>query len=244
MRGHNAAHGNDGQQTVAFFADIFHGGQRLLVKRSAAQAAFHSLQTFSRSLEPFAAVGGVGGHNAVDAVYQADVYYLVQLLIGEVRGDLEQHWTAVFAVAPHLVHALDNLLQHGSILQILQSLHVGAGDIQHKEIHKIVEQSQRTAVVLIGQIVLSVGVLGDVGTYYNIGTVGLEILQGIAHAIVVDAHVVDEGLVLWQAPKAGSGVALLRQRRQGADFHKTEAQIGQVVIILAVLVRIGEIDAE
>jgi hypothetical protein len=60
-----------------------------------------------------------------------------------------------------------------------------------------------------------------------------------ASAAIVEAHAVDDGAIFGQPKKARARVAGLRQRRQRADLHKTEAHAEHRRKHLGVLVEAG-----
>src|SRR5690606_36830662 len=61
----------------------------------------------------------------------------------------------------------------------------------------------------------------------------------LLHALVVEAHPVDDCARTGQAEHAWSRIAWLRARRDGADFEETEAQGCQRIDVAAVLVQAG-----
>ena len=123
------------------------------------------------------------------------------------------------------------------ILQFGEVLHVRAGDVQDKEIHEIIEYRKGFLIVLVSDFIWRGGIFGDAGCHPAPDGLVLDKMVGrIAGALVVYAHTVDYGLVLGQSEAAGLGVAVLRLWREGAYFYEREAEIGQVVVHIAVLV--------
>ncbi len=68
---------------------------------------------------------------------------------------------------------------------------------------------------------------------------GADVFQQLVDAGIVEAHAVDDALRLRDAEQARARVAVLRQRRDGADFEEAEAEPGQAVDVVAVLVEPG-----
>ena len=68
---------------------------------------------------------------------------------------------------------------------------------------------------------------------------GYQGVGSIASAFVVDAHPVDDGPVLGKPETAGKGIPFLGAGCQGAYLDEGEAEIGQIVIHVAVLVETG-----
>jgi hypothetical protein len=61
----------------------------------------------------------------------------------------------------------------------------------------------------------------------------------LINAAVVETHTVDDALRFRNAEQARPGIAILRPWCDRADFEKTEAQAGQAVNVVAVLVQPG-----
>ena len=79
----------------------------------------------------------------------------------------------------------------------------------------------------------------------------LEGRQGRLRTIIIYTHAVYQGAVFLKAEEAGRGVAGLRLGSERTYLHKAEAEVRQIVVKLAVLVkaggkahRVGEFDAE
>ena len=83
------------------------------------------------------------------------------------------------------------------------------------------------------------GILGDIAHQDAAGRGLLDVPDGVIDAFVVDSHPVDKGLVLGQAEQPGTGIAVLRLGGQGTHLHEGEAEIGQFVVKLGVLIQSG-----
>jgi hypothetical protein len=94
-------------------------------------------------------------------------------------------------------------------------------------------------VVLRGAFDRRVEVLADIDAQDSAIADPRQASQQGVDAFIVEAHSVDDGLLLGQTEQARLRVAWLRARRDRADFNETEAQTSQAVDGGSVLVETG-----
>jgi hypothetical protein len=109
---------------------------------------------------------GVGGDHAVDPGQVHDLRDPVDLLLGQVRRDLDQHRPPLAELGGQVLLRLaqggDELPQHLLLLQVAQPGGVGRGDVDGDVVRDRVDLAQAVQVVVDGILVRGVAVLADV----------------------------------------------------------------------------------
>src|SRR5690606_30346024 len=246
-RGHDAADADDGQPAADATIDGGHRpGGRVKQRRAAespGQRRLGAPQTRPRH-------GGVGGHDAAGAPAQADVDHRVQLAGRHVGGHLDQHGLRLAVgrgqPVPFRRNPGQQPVQRPLPLQVPQARRVGGADVDDEVVRQRVQRPQAVQIVAQGLLGGGVPVFPDVHPDVNVRPAPRlpEAFGQRGRAVVVEAHSVDQGPAVRQAPQAGFGMAGLRAGRHGAHFDEAETQRGQGGNGPAVLVQSrGQADA-
>src|SRR5574337_292668 len=237
----DAAGADDGQfplQGVSEFVDDAVGG---FEHRGAGEAAL--LVGVADALDLVPSQGGVGGDDAIDTVAAQGVGDVDDLGAFQVGGDLQGqgHVAAVLVGQASLggLQGAQEGVQFRFALELAEVLGVGRGDVDRDVAGQGIDLFEASQVVVGGALDGSVEVLADVDAQHAVVAGGADVGDQGIDAVVVEAHAVDDALYLGQPEQAGPRIAGLRAGGDGADLQKTEAQPGQAVDGLAVLVQAG-----
>ena len=224
-----------------------HGGRTLEDRRAREATRFVRIwQTFDLG----ARQGRIGGDDAVHAVLAQEVGDRLDLLVLKVRRDLE-HQRDILAVLvgePRLFgfQLAEQRVQRVVLLQFAQVLGVRAGNVDRHVARGVINPVEADQVVIDGFLDRRVEVLADINAEDAAGLGELRLCdvgQQLVDAVVVEAHAVDDRLLLRDAEHAWLGVARLRARCHRADLDEAEAEARQRVDVLTVLVEsCGEAD--
>ena len=208
-------------------------------------------------LDAVAGERGIGGDDAVEAVPAQRVGNGLDLQVIEIGRNFQcqRHVFAVPVSECDLLRleARQKFIQRLVLLQFAQVFGIGGRNVDRDVTGVRVNLFQTDQVILGSVLHRCGGVLADVDAEDAafLGEFGGPDVgdQGVDTG-VVEAHPVDDGLRLGDAEQTRFRVACLRSRCDRADFEETEAQSGQGVDVVAVLVqpggesdRIGKVDA-
>ncbi len=215
-------------------------------RRTGQSARADLLDPGLRGVQPRPRDRGVGGDDAGQPQLHREIGDRVDVLVGQVRRDLHEH-RDVHGVE----HGLQQRAQRLDGLQIPQARRVGGTDVDDEEVRQRAQQPGARGVVarcVLGRDDLR---LADVGADRHVAATVTEVVGGIAGAVVVEAHPVDQGPVVGQPEQSRGRVSGLRLRGDGADLGEAEAQRTPRVDTRRVLVEAGgqahrgrEVDAE
>jgi hypothetical protein len=102
-----------------------------------------------------------------------------------------------------------------------------------------IDLAQAGDVIVRGAFERRIGVLADVDAEHAAIHGAPDVVHQAVHAAVVEAQAVDHSVRGGQAEQARARIAGLRARRHGADLDEAEAEAGQRIDIIAVLVEAG-----
>ncbi len=192
----------------------------------------------------FAADRGVGGDHAVHPMAQQCVANVGDLVIVQVRRDLQHHrHIALVLVGQALLRPAqraEQAIQFARALQLAQVLGVRRRDIDRHIAGVRVDTLQTVQVVVDGALDRRVGVLADVQAQHAARLAPLRrlhIADERIDAAVVEAHAIDQRTRRRQPEHARPRIARLRARRHGAHFDEAEAERAQRIDVGAVLVQ-------
>ena len=207
------------------------------------------LDLFRWRTRPGASDGGIGGDDAVQAQVQRQAGDVVDVLIAEVRGDLDQQRNvAAGRFVCFLPHGRQQRPQGLHVLQQPEPRRVRGADVDHEVVGGRREAAGADEVVLHGVLELHHLALADVhadhGTDLGVpalqgGPGGLEPGRHGGGAVVVESHPVDDGPVLDEPEQPRLLVAGLGLAGDGADLDVAEAEFGQGLDAVAFLVEAG-----
>ena len=245
--GRHPADGDDRQPVTHSMPQAYEHLGRPLGEDGAGQpACAGSADRRSRGQQP---VGpgdrGVGGADAVEAELERKVCDGVDVVVGEVGGDLDQQRHAAAGIA--FSHALDRGEQRtelGDRLQVAETGRVGRRHVDDEIARKRREQPGTLDVV--GDGVLGLDHLGpadvdadDRGPASLLLTESVQPCRDHGGAFVVEAHSVDDCAVVDEAEEPWPGIARLRAGCDGADLDVPESEGQQPGNRARVLVETG-----
>jgi len=189
---------------------------------------------------------GVCRNDGVEAVAPHRIGNDADLFVVEVGRDLERNRHQALRLLGQRIAAraqgAEQLVEFIGRLQLAQVLGVGRTDVDRDVAGVGVDAVEAVQVIVDRAFDRSVGVLADVqaedaalgvkARALHIGNEGID-------AAVVETHAIDDRVGRGQPEHARAWVARLRARRHGADFEKTEAEVGQRVDVAPVLVQSG-----
>ena len=218
-----------------------HRGRARQQRRAGQPADFIGMP---RAFDTLAADGGVGGDHAVHAEVAEHAAGGVDVVLAQVRGDLDQHRHAPAVVAGErflfVAQHADQAPQRLFFLQLAQAGGVRRGDVDGHVIGQPVDLAQAVQVIVFGGLVGRVLVLADVDAEQAAGATCLaDIAHQRIHALVVETEPVDHRFLLRQPEHARLRVAGLWARGDRTHFHEAEAQREQGVNVRTVLVQSG-----
>ena len=136
----------------------------------------------------------------------------------------------------------EQIVQRIVLLQLAQILGIGRRNVD-RDIAGVVVDLLQADQIIVGCIFdRGRGVLADIDPenapfFWELSRPN--VLQQTINPAVVETHTVDDALRFRNAEQARPGIAILRPWCDRADFEKTEAQAGQAVNVVAVLVQPG-----
>ena len=138
-----------------------------------------------------------------------------------------------------LAQCFEQLFERIAELQAAQAGGVRRADVDRDIACVGVDLVQADQVVIHGALDRGIEVLADVDAQHALVLRRLDPRDQVIDAVIVEAHAVDDRGGLRQAEDARLGVARLRTRGNGADLDETEAQLGEAINGIAVLVQAG-----
>jgi hypothetical protein len=182
--------------------------------------------------------GGVGGDDAGQAQVQRQVGDRVDLVVGQVRGDLDQQRDRAAARrGQRVAHGGEDRAQPIGLLQLAEPGRVRRAHVDHQVVRGAGQQPRARGVVGRRLLVRHRPGLADVRPDREAApAAGAQPGRGGGRAVVVEAHPVDQGAVGGQPEHPRPGVARLGPRGQGADFDEPEAERAERVRRHGVLV--------
>ncbi|MNI50264.1 hypothetical protein D3C73_1049150 [compost metagenome] len=237
----DATRRDDRQATAQLRRQHFHGVGALVANRCAGQTA--RLVTMLHAFDAHAAQGGVGGDDRVHAGFDQRLRNLRGFFVGHVRSDLDRQ-RHVFAVTQRQFRTAcgqvgQQLLERIAELQAAQARRVRRADVDRDVAGMGVDLVQADQVIVDRTLDWRIEILADVDAQHALVLGRCDASQQVIDAEVVEAHAIDDRLGFRQTEQARLRVARLRTWRDGADFDKTETQLGETIDGRAVLVQAG-----
>jgi hypothetical protein len=219
--------------------------QRARFERRARQAAGSGRRHRGLVAQARAGDRRVGGDDAVEAEVERQVGQRVDVLVGQVRGDLDQQGDAPpgRCLVKRCAHRAQQGPQLADRLQVTQAGGVGRADVDHDVVGHVGHQPGAGHV--IGHRALLADDLGladidpDDRPVTRSGSERAEPKCQRRRAVVVEPHPVDQRPLSREAKHPRLGVARLRLRGHRADLDETEPEGSQPGDALAVLVEPG-----
>ena len=155
---------------------------------------------------------------------------VVQLAGRHVGGHLDQHGLRLAVgrgqPVPFRRNPGQQPVQRPLPLQVPQARRVGGADVDDEVVRQRVQRPQAVQIVAQGLLGGGVPVFPDVHPDGNVRPAPRlpEAFGQRGRAVVVEAHSVDQGPAVRQAPQAGLGMAGLRAGRHGAHFDEAETR--------------------
>ena len=244
--GQDAADADDRQRAVERAGQRRHDGGGPRPQGCAGEAA--GLVGVRPSAHGIARDRRVGGDHAVDPEPDEQLRDPRQRRVVEVGRDLDRDRRVLAVPVGELrLLVLQRRQQRGKrllVLQFAQPLGVGRAHVDRDVVGARVHAAQAGKVIVDRALVGRVEVLADVETEHASVLRPRDVGEERVEPLVVEAHPVDQRLGLDQAEQSRLRVAGLRTRRDGAAFDVAEAERGQAVDVLGILVEAGrEADA-
>ena len=170
-------------------------------------------------LQPVAGERGVRHHDAVDAMRLDHAHNVGKIGIGDVGCELDQERRALLHCAPRHLHPREQRSESFRCLQIAQAWRVGRGDVDGEIVGNRAHAADARHV--IADTILAVLAGADIHPDHAVAA-SRETAKRGRLALIVEAEAVDDGAVGGGAKNAWGGIALLRLRRQRADFDEAE----------------------
>ena len=247
----DAARANDGKARAQHCAQRADDAAAGLAHGRARKAA--RLLRVGLALHGLARERGVGGNHAIHAVLQQRGGDGLHLRLVQIRRDLQKkRHVAAMRIGQLALARLERRQQRGQRLiglQVAQVPGVGTGNVHCHVVGMRIHGGQAHQIVVLRPLHWRGGVLADVQAQRHArralgGALPLfgkarraHVRHESGHALIVEAHAVDERLRRRQPEQARPGIARLRQRRDGARFHKAKAHARQRVNAAGVLVQ-------
>ncbi|MNF30918.1 hypothetical protein D3C84_116680 [compost metagenome] len=237
----NTAGSDDRQPTTQLRCQHFHGVGALVANRCAGQTTgfFAVLHAF----DAYTAQGGVSRNDRIHPGFDQRLRNLCGFFVAHVRRDLDRQ-RYMFAMTQCQFRAAlgqigQQLLERVTELQAAQARRVRRADVDRHIAGVGVDLVQADQVVVHGTLDRRIEVLADVDAQHALVLGRRHAGQQVIDAEVVEPHAIDDRLGFRQTEQAWLRVARLRTRRDGADFDKTETQLGETIDGRAVLVQAG-----
>jgi hypothetical protein len=211
-------------------------------ERRAGKAA--GLPGIRQAVDAGASDGGVGGDDSIHTVLPQQVGNRLNLRLVQVRSDFQRqrHVPAVAIGKPRL-SAFETAKQRIECivpLQFAQILRVRAGNIDRDVTGRVIDAIKAGQIVIGGLVDRGIEVLADVDAENSAAARelgGSDIGQQLVHAIVVEAHTIDDRLPLRNAEQARPGIPRLRTGGDGPYLDGAETKRCQRIDVVAVLVQ-------
>lgn len=235
LRGFDATHRDQGEAIADPRAQPAQHFEGALGDRGARQAARADLLDAAlRGVQSVAADGGVGGDDAGEPEFECQVGHRVDVLVGQVGGDLHEH-----RHGHGVQHRGEDRAQRLDGLQIPQAGGVGGGDVDDHEVGERAEESCALGVVLGGLLGRHDLRLADVRADGDGAAALPEPIGGLPGTVVVESHPVHDRPVLGEAEQSRLRIARLCLGGDGADLGEPESERTPHVDTGRVLVETG-----
>ena len=187
-------------------------------------------------MQPFAAVGAVGGHDAVERRFEQDVADFVDDFVRHVGRHFEHDRPVLVLPAAEVEQRIEYLEYVRARMGGTFAAGVVAADV-HREIVRILVEVAEEPEVIRGRIFGGRhGVLADVAAHDEPFVRAAQVADRLVQSAVGEPDAVDDGAVFGQPEHARARVACLRARGDGAYLDEPEPERRQFTVGLAVAV--------
>ena len=192
---------------------------------------------------------GVGGDQTVQSAVEENLREIADVGFIEIRGDFEQQRNPLAVLGGEFLLLLfENVQQPGAgfrALEVAQAGRVRRGQIHGHVVGHRIGFAQADQIIVRRVFIRRVFVFPDVEADDSMKRFRrADVLDADVDAWIVEAHAVDDRLLLDQAEQPGFRVSRLRTRGDRAHFNAAEAQAAERVDRVSFLVQAsGEADS-